>query len=134
LVEGDKDTIMKFYEDVKKEKPKLAENPVVNEIQFDVEEPVPKAMRSSQALILNQVGKGVDYLEDISNKLGKMDGKLDGMNGKLDSMNGKLDSMNGKLDSMDNKLDSIDKKMDTLPEKIAKALKDILKSEIRITP
>ncbi|MBI4215016.1 acylphosphatase [archaeon] len=112
LLEGEKDHIIQFYEELKKEKPKLSENPTTSKMEFDESLVVPKVMRSSQDLLVGQFQKGVTF--------------LGGMNGKLDGMNGKLDGMNNKLGGINNKLEGIGQKLSDLPEKIAGRLENKL--------
>jgi acylphosphatase len=96
LLEGDRDRILKFVEELRKEWPELAKNPVLSAPVFDESLVVPESMHSSQALLLGQFGKGVVYLKSI-------DGKIDALPERI---------TNG-----------LGSKIDALPERIAKALK-----------
>ncbi|MFQ6052302.1 MAG: acylphosphatase, partial [Candidatus Hydrothermarchaeota archaeon] len=62
LLEGEEKDISRFL-DLIKEKPDL---------EFDESLDVPKVMRTSQALILDQLGKEVVYLSGIDEKMEKM--------------------------------------------------------------
>lgn len=60
-LEGEKERIIEFYEELKKEKPELAENLHFFDLEFKADLLVPDSMRSSQALMLEQLGKGIVY-------------------------------------------------------------------------
>ncbi len=105
LLEGKKKSIQKFVEMLKKEKPELAENPAVSEIEFNQNITVPKVMRVSQAMVLEQISKGVGVLADTKNSL-------------TDIKNSFIDTKNS--------LNNINSTLIQMPAKIAEELKKVL--------
>lgn len=76
-LEGEKERIIEFYEELKKEKPELAKNSEYQDLEFNADLMVPDSMRSSQALILEQLSKGIVYIAGMSESIKGMDEKLD---------------------------------------------------------
>jgi acylphosphatase len=56
-LEGEKERIIEFYEELKKAKPELVGNLGFYDLEFNVGLNVPDSMRSSQALMLEQFSK-----------------------------------------------------------------------------
>lgn len=128
LLEGEKEHILQFYEELKKEKPELAENPTSTRPEFDESLKVPAAMNSSQALLLSQFSKGVGFLAGMKQDLSSMDKKLDagfgGVKQELAGINQKLDQLPERIAGrIENKLDRIENKLGELPVKIAEAIR-----------
>lgn len=118
LLEGEKERILEFIEELKKEKLELAKNPQISTTEFDEKLVVPESMKSSQALQLEQFGKSVVYLTKMSENMEK------GFNNIGSSLGGKIDALGDSLGSkIDSLGDSLGSKIDSLPERIAKAMK-----------
>ena len=100
-LEGEKERIEEFYEELKKENsPELvAGKPEYYDLEFNADLMVPDSMRSSQALMLGQLTKGIVYIAGMNESIKRMNEGIKGMNEKLDR----------------------------LPERIAKELKQALK-------
>ncbi|MBI1973324.1 acylphosphatase [Candidatus Micrarchaeota archaeon] len=109
MLRGEKEHILQFYEELKKEKPELVENPTTSKLEFSELLEVPDAMRSSQHLMLGQFSKGVGFLAK--------------MNQNLTGVNQNLAGVNQNLTGMDKKLDLVVNRLDELPKKIAEAIK-----------
>jgi acylphosphatase len=77
LLEGEKEKIIQFYEKIRKEKPELVENPTAMELIFDETLDVPDALRSSQALQMDQFEKSVYYLKGLGNKVDGLGNKTE---------------------------------------------------------
>lgn len=103
LLEGEKEKIIQFYDELKKEIPELSKNPTCSALEYDENLTIPSVIRSSQAHQLDQFGKAVVY--------------LDSMNNKMETGFNRLET---KLDQLPEKITA---KLDTLPERIAKAMK-----------
>ncbi|MBI4214468.1 acylphosphatase [archaeon] len=106
LLEGKKEHIIQFYEQIKNEKPKLAETQVYENIEFDGLVTVPKAMRASQDLMLSQYSKGVNYLagmkqdlNDIKEGIGTLKEGIGGIQSGLDKLSFEIRSGFNKLPS-----------------------------------
>ncbi|MDI6860031.1 MAG: acylphosphatase [Methanocellales archaeon] len=102
LLEGEKEKIEAFFEEIKKEKPEHAENPTFSKLTFDETLFVPKAMRSSQALMLGQLGKGVDVLIMVGDD---------------------IKSMGDDIKNMDEAIRDMSADIRKLPERIAEAIR-----------
>ncbi|MBI1974201.1 acylphosphatase [Candidatus Micrarchaeota archaeon] len=133
MLRGEKEHILQFYEELKKEKPELAENPAMSKPEFNEALEVPDAMRSSQHLMLGQFSKGVGFLAEMNQKLEtgfngmnqKLETGFNGMNQTMTGMNQKLDESNQKLDSLEGikqGLTDIKQTLVELPKKIAEAI------------
>lgn len=128
-LKGEKEHILRFIEELKKEKPELAQNPIVSQPEFDEGLDVPDAMRSSQALLTRQLGKGVKHIVGIENRLENV-GK-DIQNLAKETREG-FKELGQKIDSLPEKISretregfkELGEKVDALPEKIAKAFKE----------
>jgi acylphosphatase len=72
LLEGEEEKIIEFIDKLREDKPKLTEKPVLSEIEFDEALTVPKAMRSSQSLLLDQLGKGIIYIARMDENIKEM--------------------------------------------------------------
>jgi len=105
-LEGEKERIEEYYEELKREKPELAKNTEIYDLEFNADLNVSDSMRSSQALMLEQLSKGIVYIA--------------GMNENIKGMNENIKGMSGGIKGMD-------KKLDKLPERTAKGLKGVLK-------
>lgn len=103
-LEGEKERIVDLYEELKKEDMSelLKEKPEFYDLEFIPDLMVPDSMRASQALILEQIGKGIVYIA-------KMDENIKGMNEGIRGMR-----------------EEVREGFDKLPERIAKELKDLL--------
>lgn len=103
-LEGEKERIEEFYEGLKsgRNKPELAEKPELYDLEFNAELMVPDSMRSSQALILEQLGTGIVYIAGMSDR-------IDGMNENITGM--RVEMRDG---------------FKSLPKEIAKELRDLL--------
>jgi len=77
LLKGEKERILEFIERLKKEKPELAENPVLSDVEFNEAFIIPDAMRSSQSLLLDQFGKAVVYVYEINKGIKEIKNTLD---------------------------------------------------------
>ena len=99
-LEGEKERIAEFYEDLKKENTPdlLTGKPELYDLEFNADLMVPDSMRSSQALMLEQLSKGIGYIA----------------------------GMDGTIKGMDRSIKGMDEKLDKLPARIAKELKDLL--------
>jgi len=64
-LEGEKEHIIQFVEELKKEKPELAKNPEITPLEFDDSLVVPEAMRSSQSILCGQFTKAVGHVEHM---------------------------------------------------------------------
>ncbi|MFQ5974789.1 MAG: acylphosphatase [Candidatus Hydrothermarchaeales archaeon] len=71
LLDGNKKDIERLVDALKKEKPELAENPTMSEIDYKVEITVPEVMRASQSLVLEQFGKGIVVLDAMPERIAK---------------------------------------------------------------
>ncbi|MBE0516434.1 MAG: acylphosphatase [Methanophagales archaeon] len=60
-LEGEKEKIIAFYDELNKEKPELAEKPEFFNLEFNADLIIPEPMIASQALVLEQLGKGIVY-------------------------------------------------------------------------
>ncbi len=106
-LEGEKEQIIEFYEELKKvSTPELAGNPGFYDLEFNADLNVPDSMRSSQALMLEQLSKGIVYIAGMNESIKGMSACIGGMDENIKGMNEKLDK---------------------LPERIAKELKEVLK-------
>ena len=74
LLKGEKEHIEDFVNNLKKEKPELAKNPTLSKIEYNDSLIIPEVMRTSQGLMVEQLGKGVPLLVDMNEKLDKLDG------------------------------------------------------------
>jgi len=115
-LEGEKERIEEFYEELKKEKPELAENTEIYDLEFNASLNVPDSMRSSQALMLEQLSKGIVYIAGMSRS-------IDGMGERIEGMDENIKGMREEI------WDGFDK----LPERIAKELKNFLSEERTFT-
>jgi acylphosphatase len=106
-LEGEKERIIEFYEELKKEKPELAKNPHFIDLEFKADLLVPDSMRSSQALMLEQLGKGIVYTAKL-----------------FEETMGMRRELREGFSELGNKMDGVGDKIDNLPERIAKALKE----------
>jgi len=106
-LEGEKERIIEFYEELKKAKPELAGNPGFYDLEFNADLMVPDSMRSSQALMLEQLSKGIVYVA------------------------GMKESMDGMKESMDGMKEEMREGFKALPKEIAKELRDLLEGKIR---
>lgn len=118
-LEGEKERIEEFYEELKNEyTPELLTvKPELYDLEFTADLMVPDSMRSSQALMLEQLSKGIAYIAG-------MDGSIKGMDGTIKGMDETIKGMDGSIKGMGEKLDK-------LPARIAKELKDLLEGEIK---
>jgi len=119
-LEGEKERIEEFYEELKKENsPELvtAGKPEFYDLKFNADLIVPDSMRSSQALMLGQLTKGIVYIA--------------GMNENIKGMSTRIDGMSTRIEGMDENIRGMREEMwegfDKLPERIAKELKEILR-------
>ena len=121
-LEGEKERIEELYEELKKENsPELvAGKPEYYDLEFNADLMVPDSMRSSQALMLGQLTKGIVYIAGMSENIKGMSTRTEGMNENIKEMNESIKGMNESIKGMDEKLDK-------LPERIAKELKKVLK-------
>jgi len=120
LLKGEKEHIIDFVKQLKEEKPELAKNPTLSEIGYNDSLIIPDVMRTSQGLVVEQLGKGVPLLVGINDKLDKVDKKLD----KLDKLD-KLEGIERKLDELPKRIAeelNIDRRLDELPKRIAEEL------------
>ncbi|MDI6885181.1 MAG: acylphosphatase [archaeon] len=110
-LEGDKERIEEFYEELKEEKMSelVAEKPEFYNLEFKVDLMVPDSMRSSQALILEQLSTGIVYIA--------------GMNENIKGMNENIKGMNENIKGMSGGIRGMEEKLDKLPERIVKELK-----------
>jgi len=78
-LEGEKERIEEFYEELKKENsPELvAGKPEYYDLEFNADLMVPDSMRSSQALMLGQLTKGIVYIAGMNEYIKGMNEKLD---------------------------------------------------------
>ncbi|MEA2076227.1 MAG: acylphosphatase [Euryarchaeota archaeon] len=102
-LEGEKERMIEFYEEFKKEKPELAKNSEYQNLEFNADLMVPDSMRSSQALMLEQLSKGIVYVAGMKESMDGMKESMDGMKGEM-------------REGFKN-----------LPKEIAKELKEVLK-------
>jgi|SRR3989338_97958 len=136
LMQGRREDIIAFVERLKRERPELAENPVLVGPNFDESLQIPDEVRLSHALEMNQFGKAVVYLAGIDKKMDDLQGgnkrlveKIDGLREeigkKLDELPKKISKELGqKFDELPDKIvDKLGPKLDALPKKFAEALK-----------
>jgi len=110
-LEGEKERIEDFYEELKKEntpnlsleKKALPKKQQYHDLEFNADLMVPDSMRSSQALMLEQLSKGIVYVA------------------------GMKESMAGMKESMDEMKGEMREGFKNLPKEIAKELKKVLK-------
>jgi acylphosphatase len=74
LLEGKKGDIERFVEELKEERPELATNPVMIGPEYDDSLYVPDVMRYSQALQMEQLGKGISMFGEFNENLKGMAG------------------------------------------------------------
>ena len=136
-LQGKKKSIENFIENLKKELIQKLGNPTVLFSEFHENElEIPSLVRSSQALVVGQLSKGIQVNLQILNSFDKFNKKLNKLD-ELDKLKGlnKLNKLN-KLDKLDelsklsklDKLDDLGFKVDALPKKIAEELKKVLSS------
>lgn len=101
----------------------MAKNPLLSELRFDESLIIPNAMRTSQALQLDQFGEAVKAIsKGFDSNNGKLDSGFGSLSDKLDSGFG---SLNNKLDELPKKIAAeLSNKFDELPKRIAEALKE----------
>jgi acylphosphatase len=85
-LEGEKERIIEFYEELKKAKPELAGNPGFYDLEYNADLMVPDSMRSSQALMLEQLSKEIVYVAGMNESIKGMNTRIEGMNEKLDRL------------------------------------------------
>jgi acylphosphatase len=86
-LEGEKERIEEFYEELRKEntpnlsleKKALPKKQQFYDLEFNADLMVPDSLRSSQALMLEQLSKGIVYIAGMNEN-------IKGMNDKLDSL------------------------------------------------
>ncbi|MBI4214957.1 acylphosphatase [archaeon] len=130
LLAGEKEHILQFYEELKKEKPELAENPTSTKLEFNESLIIPGKMPASQDLLLNQFSKGVGFLAKMDKKLDELPTRLEK---KLDELPERLkpnfDELGKKLDELPERLkpnfDELGKKLDELPTRLEKKLDEL---------
>jgi acylphosphatase len=110
LLKGEKEGILDFVEMLKKEKPELSENLTISKIDFG-DFVVPDAIRSSQSLMLEQLGKGIVYTAKMTDEMGDI----------REEMREGISELGGK---MDKGFSEVGHKIDKIPEEIAKAIKE----------
>ena len=113
-LEGEKERIDDFYEELKsgKNKPELAEKPDIYDLEFNAELIVPDSMVSSQALVIEQLGKGIVYIAGMSERIG-------GMSERIEKMDENITGMRGEMRDG----------FKSLPKEMAKELKDLLEGK-----
>jgi acylphosphatase len=139
-LEGEKERIEEFYEELKKENsPELAAGkPEFYELEFNADLMVPDSMRSSQALMLSQLTKGIVYIAGMNENIEGMSTCIDGMNENIEGMSTRIDGMNETIEGMSTRIDGMNENIkgmreemregfDKLPERIAKELEKVLK-------
>ena len=101
----------------------MAKNPLLSELRFDESLIIPNAMRTSQALQLDQFSEAVKAIsKGFDSNNGKLDSGFGSLSDKLDSGFG---SLNNKLDELPKKIAAeLSNKFDELPKRIAEALKE----------
>ncbi len=118
-LEGDEKTIHAFIKDLEKSLAEQFGNPAVylTLFQEDKSLEIPPLMRSSQALMVGQLQKGINIQLEILKTLKGSEDSTQSMKGAMGSMKESMDSMSGSVGSMKESLES-------LPQRIAKALKE----------
>jgi len=109
LLKGEKEHIEDFVERLKEGKPELAENPTRSKIEYNDYLIIADAMRSSQGLIAEHIGKGVPMLVSINKEIKEMRGEMKEM---------RAEQKEG--------FSEINKSLDKLPVRIAEELKNVL--------
>jgi acylphosphatase len=110
-LEGEKEGIEEFYEELKDgNSPELVVGkPGFYDLEFNADLMVPDSMRSSQALMLEQLSKGIVYVAGMKESVDGMKESVDGMKESVDGM--KREMREG---------------FDKLPKEIAKELKNFI--------
>ena len=132
-LEGEKERIEEFYEELKKENsPELvAGKPEFYDLEFNADLMVPDSMRSSQALMLEQLTKGIVYIAGMSRSIDGMGERIEGMNENIKGMSTRIEGMSTRIEGMDENIKGMREEMregfDKLPERIAEELKKVLK-------
>ena len=128
-LEGEKERIEEFYEELKKENsPELvAGKPEYYDLEFNADLMVPDSMRSSQALMLGQLTKGIVYIAGMSENIQGMSTRIEGMDENIQGMSTRIEGMDENIKEMNESIKGMDEKLDKLPERIAKELKEVLK-------
>ena len=128
-LEGEKERIEELYEELKKENsPELvAGKPEYYDLEFNADLMVPDSMRSSQALMLGQLTKGIVYIAGMSENIQGMNENIQGMNENIQGMSTRTEGTNENIKEMNESIKGMDEKLDKLPERIAKELKKVLK-------
>src|SRR3989344_9598654 len=117
LMQGRREDIIAFVERLKRERPELAENPVLVGPNFDESLQIPDEVRLSHALEMNQFGKAVVYLAGIDKKL---DNGFNSLGDKLTGIDKKLDKG---FESLGNKIDNLGNRLEPLLKEILNVLK-----------
>jgi acylphosphatase/archaellum component FlaC len=119
-LEGEKERIEEFYEDLKSgnNKPEHAEKPELYDLEFNAELMVPDSMRSSQALILEQLGKGIVYIAGMSERIDGMSERVGGMSERVGGMSERVGGMSERIDGMSNRIDGMSERIDGMSERI----------------
>ena len=89
-------------------------------MEFNADLNVPDSMRSSQALMLEQLSKGIVYIAGMNEN-------IKGMSTRIEGMNENIKGMSTRIEGMDKNIKEMNEKLDRLPERIAKELKQVLK-------
>lgn len=117
LLDGGEQDIVAFVERLKREKPGLAENPVLVGPIFDEGLQIPDEIRFAHSLEMNQFGKAIVYLDRIDKKL---DNGFNSLGDKLGGIDKKLDKG---FESLGNKIDNLGNRLEPLLKEILHALK-----------
>ena len=119
-LEGEKERIDEFYEELKKENtPELVMGkPEFHDLEFNADLMVPDSMRSSQALMLEQLSKGIGYIAGMNERKKGLDGSIKGMDGSIKGMNGSIKGMDGSIKGMDETIKGMDGSIKGMDESI----------------
>jgi len=134
-LEGEKERIEDFYEELKsgKNKPELAEKADFYDLEFNADLIVPDSMVSSQALVLEQLGKGIVYIAGMSERIGGMGDHIGNMSERMEGMCNQMGGMSDRMERMDENITGMRGEMrdgfKSLPKEMAKELKDLLEGK-----
>ena len=133
-IEGDKEDIIKFKAQLEKDAVAKFGNPIISftDLMENPATEIPSLMKSSQALMLGQLSKGIDVQLSILDTLKNMNQNMGSMSQGMKSMSTGMGTMNkdlkGELSSMNKDLKiefkTLGQELKNLPRGLAKAIKE----------